>query len=103
MSGKVFCSVMICWPFLVFARVPGSISLSVCFHEKIMLRHDFLVSSGVGLGFEGLSPFLFFSGTGGPMKSSLHVNVVETWFVAVWGLCWCNFSGREMAEMLQTE
>ena len=19
------------------------------------------------------------------------MNVVETWFVAVWGLCWCNF------------
>ena len=25
------------------------------------------------------------------MTSLLHMNVVETWFVAVWGLCWCNF------------
>ena len=25
------------------------------------------------------------------MTSLLRMNVVETWFVAVWGLCWCNF------------
>ena len=24
------------------------------------------------------------------MNSLLRMNVVETWFVAVWGLCWCN-------------
>ena len=24
------------------------------------------------------------------MKSLLRMNVVETWFIAVWGLCWCN-------------
>ena len=27
---------------------------------------------------------------GHPMNSLLGMNVVETWFVAVWGLCWCN-------------
>ena len=59
-----------------------------------MLHHDFLVSSGSGLGFRGLSPFFSFasfSGMGRPMNSLLHMNVVETWFVAVWGLCRCNF------------
>ena len=25
------------------------------------------------------------------MNCLLRMNVVETWFVAVWGLCWCNF------------
>ena len=42
----------------------------------------------------GIPPKLicFFSGTGRPMSSLLHMNVVETWFLAVWGLCWCNFS-----------
>ena len=28
---------------------------------------------------------------GRPMNSLLRMNVVETWFVAVWDLCWCNF------------
>ena len=44
--------------------------------------------------FRALSPpvlsFLF-SRIRPPMTSLLHMNVVETWFVAVWGLCWCNF------------
>ena len=65
-----------------------------------MLHHDFLVSSGSGLGFRGLSPcflsFFFFSGIGRPMNSLLHMNVVETWFVAVWGLCWCNLEGLQI-------
>ena len=30
------------------------------------------------------------------MNSLLCMNVVETWFVAVWGLCWCNFEPLEM-------
>ena len=32
-----------------------------------------------------------FSGMGRAMSSLLRMNVVETWFIAVWGLCWCNF------------
>ena len=34
------------------------------------------------------------------MNSLLRMNVVETWFVAVRGLCWCNFSGFEMLQAL---
>ena len=59
-----------------------------------MFHRDFLTPSGSGLGFRGLSPFfsfVFFSGMGHPMNSLLRMNVVETWFVAVWGLCWCIF------------
>ena len=62
-SGRGLCSIMIFW----FILVPGSVP--------------------------ALSPpvlsFLF-SGIRPPMTSLLHMNVVETWFVAVWGLCWCN-------------
>ena len=57
-----------------------------------MFHRDFLVLSGSGLGFRGLSTFFsLFSGMGRPMNSLFRMNVVETWFVAVWGLCWCNF------------
>ena len=59
----------------------------------ILFHHHFLVPSGSGLGFRTLSPFfsvVSFSGTGRQKCSSLRMNVVETWFVAVWGLCWCN-------------
>ena len=59
----------------------------------ILFHHHFLVPSGSGLGFRTLSPFfsvVSFSGTGRQKCSLLRMNVVETWFVAVWGLCWCN-------------
>ena len=62
--------------------------------KRIVFHRDFLAPSGSGLGFRGLSPFFLsflFSGMGHPMNSLLRMNVVETWFVAVWGLCWCNF------------
>ena len=49
----------------------------------------FLLVPGSSSGASFLS-FLS-SGMGRPMNSLLHMNVVETWFVAVWGLCWCNF------------
>ena len=58
-----------------------------------MFHRDFLVPSGSGSGSGACLPsFLsfLFSGMGCPMNSLLHMNVVETWFVAVWGLCWCN-------------
>ena len=61
-----------------------------------MFHRDFLVPSGSGSGSGACLPsFLsfLFSGMGCPMNSLLHMNVVETWFVAVWGLCWCNFFG----------
>ena len=58
-----------------------------------MFHRDFLAPSGSGLGFRGLSPsFLsfLFSGMGHPMNSLLRMNDVETWIIAVWGLCRCN-------------
>ena len=76
-----------------------------------MFHHDFLVPSGSGFGFRALSPpvlsFLF-SGIGRPMSSLLRINVVETWFVAVWGLCWCNvffliFSLPRAVKLIQDE
>ena len=88
---------MICWFLLVFARVPG---LSPYFSFFPFLRGKglfcimifwFLLVLGWGSG-ACLPSFLsfLFSGMGRPMNSLLHMNVVETWFVAVWGLCWCN-------------
>ena len=59
-----------------------------------MFHRDFLAPSGSGLGFRGLSPFFYFVSflrNGAPSEVFLRMNVVETWFVAVWGLCWCNF------------
>ena len=59
-----------------------------------MFHRDFMVPSGSGSGSGACLPsFLsfLFSGMGCPMNSLLHMNLVETWFVAVWGLCWCNF------------
>ena len=53
-----------------------------------MFHRDFLVPSGSGLGFRGLSPFFSFVSflkNGVPNEVFLRMNVVETWFVAVWG------------------
>ena len=50
-----------------------------------MFHRDFLAPSGSGLGFRGLSR------NGAPNEVLLRMNVVETWFVAVWGLRWCNY------------
>ena len=96
-SGKGFCFIVICWLLLVFATVLGLISLfSFCsFSGKglcyIVIFWFLLVP---GWGSVACPPsFLsfLFSGMGRPMNSLLCMNVVETWFVAVWGLCWCNF------------
>ena len=62
-SGRGLCSIMIFWFILVPGSVPG------------------LVSPVLSFLFSGIRP---------PMTSLLHMNVVETWFVAVWGLRWCN-------------
>ena len=55
-------------------------------------------SSCFGLGFWCLSPFfsllLSFLNRSVPdssMNFELHMTLVETCLVAVWGLCWCNF------------
>ena len=64
-SGRGLCSIVIFW----FCLVPGS---------------------GSGACLPSFLSFLF-SGMGRPMNSLFRMNVVETWFVAVWGLCWCNF------------
>ena len=59
-----------------------------------MFHRDFLAPSGSGSGSGACLPSFFsflFSGMGCPMNSLLRMNVVETWFVAVWGLCWCIF------------
>ena len=58
------------------------------FQETIFVPSDFL-GSGSGACLPSFLSFLF-SGLGHPMNSFLRMNVVETWFVAVWGLCWCN-------------
>ena len=67
-----------------------------------MFHRDFLAPSGSGLGFRGLSPFFSFVSflrNGAPNEVLLRMNVVETWFVAVWGLCWCNFRLLEKLEI----
>ena len=65
LSGRGLCSIVIFWLLLV----PGW---------------------GSGVCLPSFLSFLF-SGMGHPMNSLLRMNVVETWFVAVWGLCWCNY------------
>ena len=92
-SLVALCSIMISCSLLVPASVQRLVSpLFFSFLRKRSVCHrDFLVPSGSGLG--GLSPFflsLVISRIGGPMNSLLRMNVVETWFVAVWGLCWYN-------------
>ena len=92
MSGKVFCSIIISWFLPVLARVPGLVSLLSFFFFpfsgrglcSIMIFWFLLVpGSGSGPCLPSLLSFLF-SGMGQPMSSLLHMNVVETWFVAVW-------------------
>ena len=58
-----FFSIMICWflPVLLGFRAYLPIFLFFPFlRKRFMLQHDFLVSSGSGLGLRGLSPFFFF-------------------------------------------
>ena len=83
---------------LVPARVPGLVSLDFfLFLSKgrgwcsIVIFWLLLVpGSGSAACLPSFLSFLF-SGMGHGMNSLLRMNVVETWFVAVWGLCWCNF------------
>ena len=95
-SVVALCSIMTSSFLLVPARVPGFVSLlffpfsgrGLC---SIVLFWLLLVpGSGSGACPPSFLSFLF-SGMGHPMNSLLRKNVVETWFVAVWGLCWCNF------------
>ena len=74
---------------LVPARVPGLVSLlffSFLSQEEDCVPSWFSGSFWFRARVPGLVSLLF----GHPMNSLLRMNVVETWFVAVWGLCWCN-------------
>ena len=106
-----FCSIMISW-FRVRFRV-GFRGLSP-YSSGILFHHHFLLPSGSSYGSgvclptflsfllsgKGFCPimivsllfFRFFSQEWGYpwINSLLRMSVVETWFVAVWGLCWCN-------------
>ena len=98
LPGKGFCSIMISWFLLVLDRVPGLVSLFFLFLPfsgkglcSIVIFWFLLVpGSGCGACLLSFLSFLF-SGMGRPMNILLQMNFVETWFVAVWGLCWCNF------------
>ena len=93
------CSIMISSFLLVPARVPGLVSLLFFsflsfLRKRIVFHRGFWLLLVPGSGSGGCLPsFLsfLFSGMGRPMNSLLRMNVVETWFVAVWGLCWCIF------------
>ena len=96
------CSLMICWLLLVPAGVPVLVSLllsSFFPQERGSVPSWFAGSSWFRLGFRCLSPFfslLSFLNRSVPDSSrniELHMTLVETCVVAVWGLCWCNFSG----------
>ena len=149
-SGKGFCSIMICWFFLVPAGVPVLVSLIIlsslvpvlvslllssffpqdrgsvpsCFAGSSLfflssgnLRSgggsgaclpsslfflfsgkgfcsimDFLVPPASGWGSRACLPSSpFFCVPDSSMNFELHMTLVETCVVAVWGLCWCNF------------
>ena len=114
-SGKGFCSIMICWFFLVPARVPVLVSillLSFFPQESGSVPSWFTVSSWFRPGSGAClpsSPFFVLlprictvevmkgskaEGRSVPdssMNFELHMTLVETCVVAVWGLCWCNF------------
>ena len=110
-SGQGFCSIMICWFLLVPAGVPVLVSLllsslvpvlvsllsSFFPQERGSVPSWFAGSSWFRLGFRCLSPFfslLFFLNRSVPdssMNFELHMTLVETCVVAVWGLCWCIF------------
>ena len=85
----------------ILFRVPGIVSLvfwhsvpSTCPGRGLCSIVIFWLLLGPGWGSGVCLPsFLsfLFSGMGHPMNSLLRMNVVETWFVAVWGLWWCNF------------
>ena len=71
-------------------------SLCSFLRKGILFLHGFPGSSCFGLGFRCLSPFfslLSFLNRSVPdssMNFELHMTLVETCVVAVWGLCWCN-------------
>ena len=110
-SGKGFCSIMICWfllvpagfrclsPFfsLLWFRCLSPFSLLSFLRKRVLFLHGFPGSSCFALGFRCLSPFfslLFFLNRSVPdssMNFELHMTLVETCVVAVWGLCWCIF------------
>ena len=75
---------------LLPARVPGLVCQLffsfLCQEEDCVLL---VPGSGSGVCLPSFVSFLFI-GMGHPMNSLLRMNIVETWFVAVWGLCWCN-------------
>ena len=90
----------ISWFFLLPAGVPVLVSLllsSLFLRKGVLFLHGFPGSSCFGLGFRCLSPFfslLSFLNRSVPdssMNFELHMTLVETWVVSVWGLCWCNY------------
>ena len=110
-SGKGFCSIMICWFLLVPAGVPVLVSLllSSLVPVLVSLLSSFfsqekgsvpswiswflLLRAGVPVLVSLLlsSFFLNRSVPDSSMNFELHMTLVETCVVAVWGLCWCIF------------
>ena len=90
---------MICWFLLVPAGVPVLVCLllsSFFSQEKESVPSWIswfrLPGAGVAVLVSLLLPF-FSQKTGVPdssMNSELHMTLMETCDVAVWGLCWCN-------------
>ena len=91
---------LISWFLLLRAGVPMLVSLLLTFffRKGVLFLRGFPGSSCFGLGFWCLSPFFSFllsflnrSVPDSSMNFELHMTLVETCLVAVWGLCWCNF------------
>ena len=81
---------MICWFLPLRAGVPVLVSLLPFFLRKgLMFRHGFPGSVPVVVSL--LLSFLNRSVPDSSMNFELHMTLVETCVVAVWGLCWCNF------------
>ena len=84
---KAVCFIMTSSFLLVPALVLGLVSLLVCFLSSLkrsLFYHDFVLFAGSGSG----SGFGFQT-----MNMELRMTFLETWILAVWGLCWRNFGG----------
>ena len=82
------------WFRLGFRCLSPFFSLLSFLRKGVLFHHGFPGSSCFGLGFRCLSPFfslLSFLNRSVPdssMNFELHMTLVETCVVAVWGLCW---------------
>ena len=88
-SEKRFCSIMICWFFLVPAGVPVLVSLLLFsfLRKGVLFHHDLLVPPGSGWGSGACLPFFLFFGSGACIPSSLFCLSSGKGFCSMM-ICW---------------